>query len=198
MSLLRKYANPSNRWDDEFVSASDKRLRWLKCEAYGNSKFATTASNVRHAYTTNRKLQKKLGGELQCMANHHGRKCDELEKNQDGLLSGIKRNEDVKNNWQYIPSAYSKFPTSSCTRSFSRHGDSMPIEKPYASAKRYMVFQHSGLKACSPLQKQCKDGANRQTNLIRFDTTKNRRTEEVMLTNKGPKDKNIHCPYHYL
>ena len=50
ITLFRKYVNPSNRWEDQFVNQSEKRLRWLKDEAFGNSKLHSTAYNVRHAH----------------------------------------------------------------------------------------------------------------------------------------------------
>ena len=85
ITLFRKYVNPSNRWEDQFVNQSEKRLRWLKDEAFGNSKFPSTAFNVRHAHICNRNIERNLGVDLQYIANKHAKKCQDLEDKQREL-----------------------------------------------------------------------------------------------------------------
>lgn len=79
-NLFKAYINPSNRWQSEYVS--DKRLRWLKNEALGFSKFSTTVFNIRHAHICNRNVQRNLCVQLESNASYHGKFCNELEKKQ--------------------------------------------------------------------------------------------------------------------
>ena len=94
--LLYDYVNPANRVNDSYISISEKRLRWLKYEAFGSSNFKTTRFNVRHAHTCNRSLQEKLGTTLTFYASNTGRTCNEIEYQQEKLWAEtLKRKRQV-------------------------------------------------------------------------------------------------------
>ena len=97
--LLTEYARPEDvtRFDKRrrvtrvspstkvSLHQSEKRLRWLKDEAYGNSKYKSTEFNVRRSHISNRKLQMTLEKDVLSFAKHHGNSCDVVERKQRQL-----------------------------------------------------------------------------------------------------------------
>ena len=96
---------------------SEKRLRWLKDEAYGNSKYKSTEFNVRRSHISNRKLQMTLEKDILSFAKHHGNSCDVVERKQRQLYEEQLKREGLCVKANYFPllraSLYHK-PKSCC------------------------------------------------------------------------------------
>lgn len=71
--------------EDKALHPSERRLRWLKDEAFGNSKYKSTEFNVRRSHISNRKLQMCLEKDVVCYAKFHGTNCDAVERRQNQL-----------------------------------------------------------------------------------------------------------------
>lgn len=94
---LTQYARLSVSRDDRYFTtiSSEKRLRWLKDEAFGNSKYKSTEFNVRRSHISNRKLQTGLKKEVVSYAKFHGSNCDEIARKQEKLLRNQQRTQSI-------------------------------------------------------------------------------------------------------
>ena len=94
--LLLDYAKSASRWDDYQVSVAEKRLRWLKDEAFGNSAYKTTEFNIRRSHIGNRNLQLQLEKDVTCFAKWHGVNCKQIELNQKRLYKDQIQRDKIK------------------------------------------------------------------------------------------------------
>lgn len=83
--ILYDYARPTWRWEDPLNRNGEKRLRWLKDEAFANSKHKYTYDNTRRAFIRNRKLDMSLEKNVSFLSKKHGRECCLIEHNQKSL-----------------------------------------------------------------------------------------------------------------
>ena len=173
--LLNEYAYPENRKKNQYVDPSEKRLRWLKHEAFGNSKFSTTAFNVRHAHISNRNLQQKLSVQLSFYANKHGKYCNKLELGQEKLWNDkLKREQNVRN--------YSRNALITPTMNNIEHKKNLwNVQLPFSTTKEYTVFQHIKIdknRLIDHIDKNNNKGS--RVDLLRFDAKK--KNDEVILS----------------
>ena len=127
--LLNEYVHPTNRWNNPYVASLDKRLRWSRYNASGNTKFTSTCFNVRHAHISNRNLEQKLGLQLSVYAHKHGTQCDEIEVMQEKLWT-----ENSQRNKKIIRRRI-KFKSDNSSKKQLR-------KKPFSLLTDYKVFSH--------------------------------------------------------
>lgn len=170
--LLYEYTHPTNRWKDDFITISEKRLRWLKYEAFGNSKFHTTAFNIRHAHICNRNLQQILGTRLLFYSNIHGKHCTEIELKQHKLWKDIQKRHQIVNHWKIL-----KKPVRDSLSVVTASKNSRHLEhKPFSTYKDYAVFQHFEAHVKKPVEHIDQKSTDGRVDLLRFDT---KRQQEV-------------------
>ena len=164
--LLYDYVNPANRVNDSYISISEKRLRWLKYEAFGRSKSKTTCFNVRHAHTCNRSLQEKLGITLTFYANNTGRRCNEIEYQQEKLWA-----ETLKRKLR--GTGYTNFPcidkNSTSALSCGKQMLLFDRDKPFSTFKQYTICNHSESKKTKVVNGEIKPEYDGYVELLKFD-----------------------------
>ena len=161
-NLFKTYINPSSRCEDESIPISDKRLRWLKNEALGISKYSTTAFNVRHAHICNRNEQRNLVFKLECNATQHGRFCNELEKKQAKLWKTLTKG-------RFLPPI---------------HRNITPDPHlPFSCVKEYTVLQHCEKTIASPSEKMYKCRNGRRVDLLRRE--KMRKDKSIVISTEA-------------
>lgn len=177
--LLYEYTHPTNRWKDNFITISEKRLRWLKYEAYGNSKFHTTAFNIRHAHICNRNLQQNLGTKLAFYSNIHGKHCTEIELKQQKLWRDMQKRHQVVHHTVNLKSKKKKQLAEDVATATGVNNDATikhVRHKPFSTYKDYTVFQHFEAHVKKPVEHIDQKSNDERVDLIRFDT---KRQQEV-------------------
>ena len=164
--LLYDYVNPANRVNDSYISISEKRLRWLKYEAFGSSNFKTTRFNVRHAHTCNRSLQEKLGTTLTFYASNTGRTCNEIEYQQEKLWAETLKRKRQVTEYTNFPCIDKKSTSALSCRKRTLLFDSA---KPFSTFKQYTICNHSESKKTKVVNGAIKPEYDGYVELLKFD-----------------------------
>ena len=164
--LLYDYVNPANRVNDSYISISEKRLRWLKYEAFGSSSSKTTCFNVRHAHTCNRSLQEKLGVTLTFYASNTGRRCNEIEYQQEKLWADtLKRKRQVTGCTDFPCIDKKGTSALSCGKRMLLFDS----DKPFSTFKQYTICNHSESKKAKVVNGEIKPEYDGYVELLKFD-----------------------------
>lgn len=83
--VLLEYAKPGNYYHNRNMNQDERRLRWWKMEAYGNSTHKSTEFNLRRSHIMNRKLQLNLEKDVLFFTKVHGIRCTDIERKQKKL-----------------------------------------------------------------------------------------------------------------
>ena len=164
--LLYDFAHPANRWNDPYISVSEKRLRWLKLEAFGNTQFKSSVFNIRRAHISNRNLQQKLGTQLSFYANTHGKQCDEIEFKQAKLWKDKVKRDGERRQKPFIES---------CNASIVQSTD-----RPFSLVSEYTIFQHIEAHVEKSTEQVGKSNCRSCVSLLKFDRSKHE--DMTMLT----------------
>ena len=82
--LLYDYARPVEVWEKTNAD-NERRLRFLKYEAVGNSQHKFTEILTNKAHRMNRKLDLQLENEVSRLAKTHGTNCYEIQRTQEQI-----------------------------------------------------------------------------------------------------------------
>ena len=168
--LLYEYAHPANRWNDPYIALSEKRLRWLKYEAFGNTKFTATCFNIRRAHISNRGLQQKLGIQLSFYANTHGKQCEEIEFKQEKLWTDQSKREKRNMNRHHL-----RFATDSKSSRRESEQD-QEMDRPFSNVKDYTVFRHIEARTVQAAEQVGRIHYVGRVSLLKFDRRKHKDT----------------------
>lgn len=91
--LLYEYARPVEVWDKSNAD-NERRLRFLKYEAVGNSQHKFTEELTNKAHRMNRKLDLQLENEVSRLAKTHGTNCYEIQRKKERIQH--EENETLK------------------------------------------------------------------------------------------------------